>query len=143
MLLKCTNRSLDPSSGVMNPYPLSLENHFTVPVAIETPPSHTHEPGKEGLSQTEHRALDVPRNRSTRAVSRLSEGGDLLVALVHLERLVAARAAGVVGALDPLAAAALARLLGRLGGLLLHLTDVVFAFDHADVLPRPARRQTG
>jgi hypothetical protein len=26
---------LPPSSGVMNPYPLSALNHFTVPVAIE------------------------------------------------------------------------------------------------------------
>src|SRR6476646_2840644 len=34
-----TNRSSPPSSGVMNPYPLSALNHFTVPVAIdETPP---------------------------------------------------------------------------------------------------------
>jgi hypothetical protein len=29
-----TKRSLPPSSGVMNPYPLASSNHFTVPVAI-------------------------------------------------------------------------------------------------------------
>src|SRR6266540_2212601 len=34
-----TKTSLPPSSCVMNPYPLSLLNHFTVPVAISTPPS--------------------------------------------------------------------------------------------------------
>src|SRR5439155_22770283 len=39
MALWWTNRSLPPSSGVMNPYPLSALNHFTVPVAIrKTPP---------------------------------------------------------------------------------------------------------
>ena len=30
---KCTNTSSEPSAGVMNPYPFSLLNHFTVPVA--------------------------------------------------------------------------------------------------------------
>src|SRR5215216_4482230 len=35
MLEKCTNRSLPPSSGVMNPYPFSLLNHLTVPSAID------------------------------------------------------------------------------------------------------------
>src|SRR6185503_17304022 len=30
---KCTNASLPPSSGVMNPKPFSSLNHFTTPVA--------------------------------------------------------------------------------------------------------------
>src|ERR1035438_1018827 len=34
-----TKRSLDWSSGVMNPKPLSSLNHFTVPVAILFPPA--------------------------------------------------------------------------------------------------------
>src|SRR5579875_2127212 len=34
MPVKWTNRSRPPSSGVMNPKPLSSLNHFTVPVAI-------------------------------------------------------------------------------------------------------------
>src|ERR1041384_7292631 len=38
MPLKCTNRSFDPSSGVMKPYPFSSLNHFTVPVAMNSPP---------------------------------------------------------------------------------------------------------
>jgi hypothetical protein len=33
---KCTNTSSEPSAGVMNPYPFSLLNHFTVPVATPT-----------------------------------------------------------------------------------------------------------
>src|SRR4029078_335521 len=39
MLLWCTNRSLEPSSGLMKPYPLLSLNHLTVPFAIKTPPS--------------------------------------------------------------------------------------------------------
>src|SRR6185437_5251350 len=35
----CTNRSLDWSSGVMKPKPLSSLNHLTVPVAIAFPPA--------------------------------------------------------------------------------------------------------
>src|SRR5579884_359451 len=37
MPLKWTNRSRPPSSGVMNPNPLSSLNHFTVPVAMCLP----------------------------------------------------------------------------------------------------------
>src|SRR5581483_8291479 len=36
-----TNRSFDPSSGVMKPYPFSSLNHFTVPVAMNSPPPAT------------------------------------------------------------------------------------------------------
>src|SRR5688500_4472123 len=32
---KCTNASLPPSSGVMNPKPFSSLNHLTTPVAIQ------------------------------------------------------------------------------------------------------------
>src|SRR5579875_1132425 len=39
MPVKWTNRSRPPSSGVMNPKPLSSLNHFTVPVAISHPSS--------------------------------------------------------------------------------------------------------
>src|SRR5687768_12961591 len=35
MLEWWTKRSLPPSSGAMNPYPLLSLNHFTVPLAIE------------------------------------------------------------------------------------------------------------
>src|SRR5713226_10515023 len=38
MPLKGTNRSFVPPSGVMKPYPFSLLNHFTVPVAMLLPP---------------------------------------------------------------------------------------------------------
>src|SRR5919197_508157 len=38
MPVKCTNRSLPPSSGVMKPKPLSSLNHLTVPVAIGVSP---------------------------------------------------------------------------------------------------------
>ena len=31
---KCANTSLEPSSGVMKPKPLSALNHFTVPVVM-------------------------------------------------------------------------------------------------------------
>src|SRR3954466_6326233 len=34
----CTNRSLPPSSGVMNPKPFASLNHFTVPFAIALTP---------------------------------------------------------------------------------------------------------
>src|SRR5438105_4992582 len=34
MALKCTNTSLLPSSGAMNPNPLASLNHFTVPFAM-------------------------------------------------------------------------------------------------------------
>src|SRR5688572_1121093 len=39
MLVWCTKRSLEPSSGVMKPKPFSSLNHFTVPVGICPPPS--------------------------------------------------------------------------------------------------------
>src|SRR3990172_10623605 len=38
MPLKWTNKSFVPSSGVMKPYPFSLLNHLTVPVAMLLPP---------------------------------------------------------------------------------------------------------
>src|SRR3954466_2955999 len=37
MLVWCTKRSFDSSSGVMKPKPFSSLNHFTVPVAIFPP----------------------------------------------------------------------------------------------------------
>ena len=37
---KCTNTSSEPSAGVMNPYPFSLLNHFTVPVATHNLPKN-------------------------------------------------------------------------------------------------------
>src|SRR4051794_10607761 len=35
MLLWCTKRSFDPSSGVMKPYPFASLNHLTVPLAMK------------------------------------------------------------------------------------------------------------
>src|SRR5262245_50803881 len=49
MFEKWTNRSFEPSSGEMKPYPLLSLNHFTVPVAIdETPPLHELTNKQEG-----------------------------------------------------------------------------------------------
>src|SRR5581483_8923518 len=48
-----TNTSFPPSAGVMNPYPFASLNHFTVPVAIQTPPP----PRKNGQRKR------TPRNR--------------------------------------------------------------------------------
>src|SRR5581483_6795054 len=42
-----TKTSLPPSAGVMNPYPFASLNHFTVPVAIQTPPLTTKERAEE------------------------------------------------------------------------------------------------
>src|SRR3954447_547479 len=47
------NRSLPPSSGVMNPYPFASLNHFTVPVAIKTPPLPFHERARKAHCLTE------------------------------------------------------------------------------------------
>src|SRR5215210_422761 len=59
MALKCTNRSLPPSSGVMNPNPLSELNHLTVPVANLFTSSAHHERARRALRHHQTRSISV------------------------------------------------------------------------------------
>src|ERR687884_117587 len=59
-----TNTSFPPSAGVMNPYPFASLNHFTVPVAIQTPPP----PRKNGQRTREPR---VDHEAAVAAADRL------------------------------------------------------------------------
>src|SRR5438105_6812043 len=67
MLLWWTNRSLSPSSGVMNPKPFGSLNHFTVPVAIKTPPLPTHERARKTLRATELALATTHRSGNRRS----------------------------------------------------------------------------
>src|SRR3954451_19696245 len=59
-----TNRSLPPSSGVMNPKPLSLLNHLTVPVAMD-PPRMFGAARRRRLRALRLRAALLGRHRTT------------------------------------------------------------------------------
>src|SRR5690349_10714404 len=64
----CTKRSLPPSSGLMKPYPFESLNHFTVPVAMKTPPSPSRERVVGGVSRPVTRSVEpltLPHARST------------------------------------------------------------------------------
>src|SRR5690348_3923375 len=55
MALKCTKRSLPPSSGVMKPYPFSALNHLTVPVAMfPSPPCQLRERARRCRGTIQH-----------------------------------------------------------------------------------------
>src|SRR3954452_6600624 len=81
MALWCTNRSFPPSSGAMNPYPLSGLNHLTVPVAIdETPPSAAQERAGEAfrhpvLAQTARRLAADARAAARQGLSPFPSSG--------------------------------------------------------------------
>src|SRR5581483_11932000 len=83
-----TNRSFPPSSGVMNPYPLSSLNHFTVPVAMdENTSSATQERAEE--AHRAHPVLAQMIGQPSRRSSNLVAGPLVAAQLVGLPRSVA------------------------------------------------------
>src|SRR5579864_5996952 len=98
-----TNRSFDPSSGVMKPYPFSSLNHFTVPVANEftspalppgtpAPPARVHELGPGTAHSRTLKLLFVPEAGSNATHVALLIRQD--------ERRAAAGATGAAGPSD-------------------------------------------
>src|SRR5215217_6668623 len=71
---KCTNASLPPSSGVMNPKPFSSLNHFTTPVANPDTSSTMNPDARGGASGHCLPACFSPRTRGPDGAGYTSRG---------------------------------------------------------------------
>src|SRR5450755_670008 len=117
MPLKWTNRSRPPSSGVMNPKPLSSLNHLTVPVAMYSPSAqlacsnrfgHQTAPTKRRKTYQEEPGPTSRSRLSRSATGELGLAGSLVekraqrtLEVLGSEQAPRDPADAVVGELDP------------------------------------------
>src|ERR671924_665898 len=81
MPVKCTKRSRPPSSGVMNPKPLSSLNHLTVPVPTDEP--HLLPPRPVGAGPDGENVSGLTHRLQPESRGQLSRSGRDLVAVAR------------------------------------------------------------